>query len=274
MKRKTILSTVELSGTALHSGESSTITFRPAQEGAGLFFVRYDLPGKPKVRAIHQNVSDTKRGTFLEENGAKAQVIEHVLAAVSALGISDLEIGLGATEPPAMDGSALPFLLVLKKAGTSDLPSENTPLIVKRELVLEDGDSIVYAYPSDRFRISFVIDFPGTAIGRQEFSLEVNEKSFEENIAPARTFGFLDEIEELKKHGLGLGASLENALAVSEKGYVNKPRFKDEPVKHKVLDLIGDLALLGRPLIGNIVAERSSHRLNAKLVSMLLRDNI
>jgi UDP-3-O-acyl N-acetylglucosamine deacetylase len=269
MKRRTIKKRVELSGTALHSGAVSKMTFLPAECGRGIVFVRADLPSRPEIPALAENVSDTTRGTTLGVGQAGAQVVEHVLAAISALGISDIIIEMYAGEPPAMDGSALPFFKALKDAGAVDLKEENQPLAIQKEVTLQDGDSVIRACPSDRFSIGFMINFPGTPIGAQEFSLEVSGASFEKEIAPARTFGFIEEIEELKKNGLALGASPDNALAVSKKGYVNKPRFKDEAVRHKILDLIGDLALVGRPIAATITAERSGHKLNTKFARML-----
>lgn len=271
MRRKTLKNSVSTKGIALHSGRESAVKFCPAPEGTGIVFVRGDLPGRSKIRATAQNVCDTKRGTTLKEGGAEIAVVEHILAAVYCLGISDIVIEVDNPEPPAFDGSALPIFLLLREAGTTLLSKEYHPLKVVEEIILEEGAGLIRACPSDRLRISFMVDFPGTVVGRQEISLEIDAKTFEREIAPARTFGFTEEVESLKKSGLALGASLENALAITADGYVNKPRFRNEVVRHKVLDVIGDLALVGRPILAHITAERSGHRLNSLLASALAK---
>jgi UDP-3-O-acyl N-acetylglucosamine deacetylase len=269
MRRKTLKNSVSAKGIALHSGRQSTISFYPTQEGTGIVFVRADLPSRSKIHASAQNVCDTKRGTTLKEGGATIAVVEHILAAVYCLGISDIVIEVDNPEPPAFDGSALPVLSLLKEAGTTLLNKEYNPIKPVEEIILEQGVGLIRACPSDRLRISFMVDFPGTVIGRQEISLEIDERTFEREIAPARTFGFMEEIESLKKAGLALGASLGNALAITAEGYVNKPRFRNEVVRHKVLDVIGDLALVGHPISAHIIAERSGHGLNTLLASRL-----
>jgi UDP-3-O-acyl N-acetylglucosamine deacetylase len=272
MQRRTIEKEVELEGIALHSGSKSRVNFKPAKAGAGILFVRADLGGRPAVKASPENVSETKRGTSLRSGGAGVQLTEHVLAAVHSLGISDIEIEVFGEEPPAMDGSSIEFFNALKKAKLVDLKDKLAPIKLEKELLFEDGESIIQACPSDRLEVCFVVDFPGTPIGKQELSLEINERSFEKEIAPARTFGFIEEVEELKKRGLALGASLKNALAISRREYINKPRFKDEVVRHKILDVVGDLGLLGRPIQASIIAKSSGHRLNVLLASALAKE--
>jgi len=272
MRRKTIGKEVSLEGVALHSGDRSRVTFKPAPSGSGIVFSRADIEKKPRIKALPRNVSDTARGTTIESDGSRVSVVEHVLASVHALGITDLEIEMNGQEPPALDGSALPFFSALKEAGLRELEGDIEPLKVGKEIVVGDGEASLRGRPSDRFRISFMIDFPGTVIGRQELTVDINGDSFGDEIAPARTFGFLSEVEELKKRGLARGASMENALVIGGSGYSNKPRFKDEAVRHKILDLVGDLGLLGRPILAHVIAERSSHRLNTKLASLLYEE--
>ncbi len=271
MFRRTIKKETELSGIALHCGAKTKIVFKPGNPKSGIVFVRADLPGRPRIRASPAKVSDTKRGTTLSAGAARIQVVEHVLAAIFALGISDIEIEVAGPEPPALDGSALPYFRALKEVGIVVLEEENQPITVFREIVIQKEGSLICASPSDRFSVSFVVDFPDTIVGGQKLSLEINEETFEREIAPARTFGFIEEVENLKRAGLALGASLDNALAISSSGYINEPRFKDEVVRHKILDLIGDLGLLGRPVNAHVVAERSNHRLNIELASALER---
>jgi len=272
MRRKTLKGAVSAKGIALHSGLECSVSFNPADEGSGIVFVRSDLPNRARIRALAKNVSDTSRGTTLKENGAAIAVIEHIMAAVYCLGISDIEIDVNCGEPPAFDGSALPIFSLLKGAGTALLSKEYMPLRPVSEIVLQEGAGLIRACPSDRLRIGFMVDFPGTVVGRQEISVEVDEKTFEQEIAPARTFGFTEEIESLKRSGLALGATLDNALAISSEGYVNKPRFRNEVVRHKVLDIIGDLALVGRPVHADIIAERSGHKLNTLLALRLSKE--
>ena len=270
MRRRTIKNEASVSGIALHSGKDSKISFRAGSDG--IVFIRSDLPGKPAIKATLSNVYDTKRGTSLRSGAAEVHVIEHVLSAVNALRITDLVIDISGTEPPALDGSAIGYFTLLKDAKIVDLAGEALPIKISREILVQDGSGVLIASPSDRFSISFMIDFSGTPIGTQEFSSSIDEKTFERDIAPARTFGFVEDVEALKKMGLALGASEKNALVVNKDGYVNKPRFKDEAVRHKVLDLIGDLGLLGRPLIARVSGERSGHKLNIALAALIEKE--
>lgn len=251
MKRLTIKAPVSLTGEGLHSGKISTVTFKPSPENTGLVFSYKGFP----VPALAENVTDTTRGTSLD----KIKLVEHILAAVSGLGIDDLIIELNENEPPAMDGSAKLFTAALRSAGLMGLSAEKSFIKIDRELLVEEAGASLKLFPFDGFAVHFVIEFP--VIGRQEFSYNGDFMS----IAEARTFGYLSELEELKKKGLALGASLENSLAIDKGGYVNPPRFPDEPVRHKVLDLVGDLALVGFPILGKIEAYRSGHKLNIAL---------
>jgi UDP-3-O-[3-hydroxymyristoyl] N-acetylglucosamine deacetylase len=272
MRRKTIENPVELKGIALHSGKEAMVSFRPAQQESGIIFIRTDLPGKPMIKASAENVIDTKRGTTLGQGQASIAVVEHVLACLYALSISDIVIEVSGPELPCLDGSALPFFAALKEAGTAELTGDIPPLKLAKEIVVLDGESVITACPSDRLKIRFMVDFTDAVVKKQEISFTFDEQAFEKEIAAARTFGFVEEIDALKKMGLALGASLDNALAIGKDGYVNKPRFKDEVVRHKVLDLIGDLSLVGRPIEAEILAERSSHRLNTKLALALKKE--
>ncbi len=246
-------SPVSLSGIALHSGEKCTITFRPGKE-KGIFFVVNGI----RIPALAENVTDTVRGTSLKD----AHVVEHVLSAVSGLGIGNIEIELTRKEPPAMDGSAEPFARALVRGGFSNIQA--TPLTINEPIIIKDGESFIEAHPYNGFSVDFTIDFP--AIGIQHF---IYEDNYLRDIAPARTFGFIEELEALINQGLAKGASLDSALALSNQGYVNTPRFKDEPVRHKILDLIGDLSLVGAPIHAKIIAKKSGHKLNVALAVKL-----
>jgi len=271
MQRRTIKQEIELSGIGIHSGKPSKVKFIPASPGIGIEFIRADLLEKPTIKALSENVSGTKRGTTLSKDNFSVSVVEHILAALHALGISDIHIEVDGPEPPVMDGSALPTFIALKKAGLKDFKESNPVLKVSKEIEIKDKQGKIIARPYNGFKISFMIDFPGTPIGKQVFSFDFEKDSFEKEIAPARTFGFIEEIEELKRTGLALGASTDNALAISKSGYMNKPRFKDEAVRHKILDLIGDLGLIGRSINAEIIAERSNHSLNTSLAAKLLK---
>lgn len=251
MKRLTIKRPVSLTGVGLHSGKDSTVTFRAAPENSGRVFSYKGFP----IPALAENVTDTTRGTTL----GNIQLVEHVLAAASGLGIDDLIIELNENEPPAMDGSAKLFFEALRSAGVQALSTDKNIVRIDREINLEESGASLKLIPFNGFAVHFVIEFP--VIGRQEFSYNGDF----EVIAGARTFGYLSELEELKKKGLARGASLENSLAIDEGGYANPPRYPDEPVRHKVLDLIGDLALVGFPILGKIEAHRSGHKLNVAL---------
>lgn len=255
---------VKIEGTGLHSGRPVTVTIKPAAPGAGIVFVR---EGK-KIPATIEHLKETRRGTTLEANNCwqGLAVVEHFLSAAYGIGVYDLEVEVEGDELPAMDGSALPWVEAIEKLEHRARNTEHRTL--KLPIKIAEGDASLEALPYNGFKVKFVVEFEG--IGRQEFTFDAQKQNYKESIAPARTFGYLEEYESLKARGLALGASLENALVLNKNGYVNQPRFPDEVVRHKVLDLIGDLALLGRPLDAEIKAVRSGHKLNAKLVRRIL----
>ncbi|MBI5701497.1 UDP-3-O-[3-hydroxymyristoyl] N-acetylglucosamine deacetylase [Candidatus Saganbacteria bacterium] len=252
---KTIADPVSLSGIALHSGQSSKLTFLPGNE-VGIFFI---YRGK-KLPAIADYVTGTNRGTALGD----IQVVEHVLSAVSGLGIGALDIELSTNEPPAMDGSAYPFAKALMSAGIREFEGKRQVVEIDSPIYLKDGGASIEALPYDGFEIKFMVDFP--IIGYQEFTFSSN---YLDEISQARTFGYLEELENLKKCGMAFGASTENALVLSRSGYVNSPRFENEPVRHKILDLIGDLELVGSDIKAKINAVKSGHKLNIALAKKI-----
>lgn len=259
MNQKSIKRPIKLSGLTLHGGKDSTLIFHPGEKYGGVYFV---YNGK-KIEATVKNVKKTERGTTLGE----ITLVEHVLASAYGLGIDNLKIELSEREPPNIDGSALPFVLALKEAQIIEQNALKEFFTAPKALKVEEGGASLEILPFDGFKVDFMIDFP--AIGQQHL---VFEGDFEKEIAPARTFGYIEELDELQKRGLAHGATLEYALGISQKGYINKPRFKDEPVRHKILDLIGDLALLGRPLKGHFIARKSGHRLNIMLARLLAKE--
>ena len=255
-KQKTIAREFALQGIGLHSGEACLARFRPADIDCGIFFV---FDGK-KIPANVSSVTGTKRGTSL----SGLHVVEHILAAACGLGISNLEISLSSPEPPILDGSALPFLIGLKNAGIVEQDKARPAILITKPISIKDGEASINVLPYNGFKVNFMIEFP--YIGRQEYAYTGD---FEAQIAPARTFGLMDELDQLKKQGLARGASFENSLAIGQNGYLNPPRFPNEPVRHKVLDLIGDLSLVGCSILGEVIAIKSGHKLNIELARRL-----
>ncbi len=266
MLQRTIKESVSIEGISIHSGEKAKITFKPAPSSSGITFIRADLEGAPKIEAVVSNVCSTKRGTSLKKGAAEVSVVEHILAALSGLGIDNIRIELSGPEPPNLDGSALPYVELLKQAEIVELKQEKRIIELKKKVTVEKNGSSIEARPYDGFKVDFMVNFKDTTIEPQSFIFEEKQASFEREIAGARTYGFVEEIEKLKSQGLAKGASLENALALNNNGFVNPPRWKDEPVRHKILDLIGDLSLLGAKLKAEIIARKSGHALNIELV--------
>ena len=252
---------IEVAGIGLHSGKPVKVKISAAPAGSGIVFIR----AGERIPATIAQLKDTRRGTSLKG----IAVVEHFLSAAYGIGAYDLEVEVVGDELPALDGSALPWAEAIEKAESRTQNTEHRTL--KRPIKLNDGKASLEALPHDGFRVEFMVNFKG--IGEQFFVFDAEKQSYIKEIAPARTFGYLEETEELKRQGLALGASTENALVLSVNGYVNQPRFADEPVRHKILDLIGDLALLGRPLRAAIRAVCSGHKMNTDLVRLLLKDS-
>jgi UDP-3-O-[3-hydroxymyristoyl] N-acetylglucosamine deacetylase len=248
----------EVEGLGLHSGKPARATIRSAPPGSGIVFIH---KGK-KIPATIDHLKETNRGTTLEG----VAVVEHFLSAAYGIGAYDLEVEVDGDELPALDGSALPWVDALEKVGHWTLDVGHFELV--QPIKITDGLSSIEAVPYNGFKVDFMVNFEG--IGPQEFTFDAERQNYKKEIAPARTFGYLEEYESLKARGLALGASYENALVLNKKGHVNDPRFPDEVVRHKISDLIGDLALLGRPLKARIKAVRSGHKLNAELVRRIL----
>lgn len=257
--QKTIKIPFTLSGVGLHSGKPAKLTVRPAAGNSGIIFVSN---GK-RLPATIDNLKDTRRGTSL--NGVA--VVEHFLSACAGLGLDNLEAEIDSEELPTMDGSAKPFVEAFLKAGLREQTAAKIFCEIDRPIIIKEKTAFIKAQPYHGFRVDFIINFEG--IGKQSFVYEAENTAYQSEIAPARTFGYLEEHEGLKKKGLALGASAENALILSKTGYVNRPRYKDEPVRHKILDLIGDLTLLGGPLHAAITAFCSGHKMNTELVRLL-----
>ncbi|HEY4130830.1 MAG TPA: UDP-3-O-acyl-N-acetylglucosamine deacetylase [Gemmatimonadaceae bacterium] len=267
MSRRTIARPVSLEGIGLHLGAACTLSFRPAASGAGIAFCRTDLPNAPVIPALAERAVLTERRTQLGEDPVSVHTCEHVLAAVAGLGIDDLEIQLNAAEPPIMDGSAAAFVDALQSAGIVEQAGEVEYLTLRRPMRLVDGESIYEASPSAELELKVSIDFPHPLIGAQAGCYRINRDVFARELASARTFGFVHEVEALRSRGLIQGASLENAVVLDETQVIGSPvRWPDEFVRHKALDCVGDLALAGMRVRARINAVKPSHRGTVLLV--------
>lgn len=271
--QRTIKKEIICSSVGLHTGRKVNMKIKPAPAGAGIVFVRKDIPDALPIPANYHTVSDTTLATTLGLNGATVSTVEHILSAFSGMGVDNAVIELDSFEIPIMDGSALPFVTMLKEVGTHLQGKTKKLLVIKKPVCVKDGDGSADLLPAAEFKITYEIDFKHVAIGRQSYSLDFSDEKYEKEICSARTFGFLREVEYLQAKGLGLGGSLENVIILDDEKIINKDglRMPDEFVKHKILDAIGDLFLLGMPIIGHFVAYKSGHRLNNILLKELMR---
>ncbi len=270
----TLLRSVSLSGIGVHSGKTTHLTIKPAPENHGIKFRRVDLPGTQDIQALFKRVVDTSLATVIGINGAIVSTIEHLMASFSGLGIDNALVELDDYEIPIMDGSAGVFAQELATAG---IQTQNAPkhfLIVKKNIGISDQDKSVTAFPESCFKITCHIDFPHPLIGRQEISFDRAHDNFREKISRARTFGFVRDLELLKKYSLGKGGSLDNAIVIDDDKILNKDglRFPDEFVRHKLLDSLGDFSLLGMPIQGHIITRKSGHTLNHLFIETLLKN--
>ncbi len=269
-QRKTISTNVSISGIGLHSGIYTTLELRPAPAGSGLTFVRADLDGL-RIPALQASTTALDHATTVGKDDVAVGTVEHILSAIMAWELTDLDIHIDGPEVPIVDGSALPFMHLIDAAGVRPLGAE-VPLLRLREPieVVEDGKSIRMV-PSNRLVLKYKIDFNHPAIGKQTFHFDYQHDNFLRKIAPARTFGFVRDVEKLRAAGLARGGSVENCVVLDEKEVINGPlRFRDEFVRHKILDLLGDLALIGRPIAGEITAHRAGHALHSRFVAKVL----
>ncbi len=273
MNQKTIDREVSCEGVGLHTGNRARITFKPAEESTGINFIRTDLKDRPCIPARIENVINADRGTTIACGGIKVHTVEHVLAAVHSLGIDNLLIELNSNEPPGTDGSSLPFLELLMEGGIREMKAPREVLHLDEPFHYEEEGVGFLLLPYDGFKITFHIDYDHPLVGNQVITVDVNEKTFMEELAPARTFCFQEDIESLKQAGLIRGGSLDNAVVIGKDRILNDEslRFKNEFVRHKILDLIGDLALLGLRLEAHVISTRSGHLSNVNLVRELSR---
>ena len=269
--QQTIAKSVTVEGIGLHSGQPSRITLSPAPSGFGIVF-QTSAPYRTLIPATPENVVDSHFATTLGVNGSRVQTVEHLLAAAGALGINDLLVEMEGDEVPALDGSAKPFAALLQDAGRVAQPLPREPLVITKPIRVGDESRWLQILPSPEFRISYTLDLDHPAVPTQAASFLCTEQVFLDELASARTYGFLKDVGMLRKNGLAKGGSLENAVVVGRRVILNGDlRFQDEFVRHKILDLIGDLALLGRPVLGHVVARNAGHALNHQLVLAIQR---
>ena len=300
-KQRTVRNSKSCNGIGLHTGVESTITFHPAPEDYGIRFMRSDIKNSPEIKADIDHVVDISRGTTIEEKNVRIHTVEHALAAVTGLQIDNVLIELNSKEPPVMDGSAKDFVDALLEAGPIFQEKKRKVLVIDRAVNYTDyyRDIDIHVIPSDRFRVTFLVEYPLPALGTQYEAIYNMEEDFAVEVAPARTFCFLSEVEMLREQGLIKGGALDNALVIVDKeidkneierlrdlfgieeniihgvnGVLNGKvlRFKNEPVRHKTLDLIGDLALLGFPIKGHVTAARAGHASNVEFVKKLKKE--
>jgi UDP-3-O-[3-hydroxymyristoyl] N-acetylglucosamine deacetylase/3-hydroxyacyl-[acyl-carrier-protein] dehydratase len=262
-RQKTIGGEVSFSGVGLHTGSLTTVTFKPAAPNTGIVFYRVDLPDKTMIPADIEHVVDVSRGTTIGIGDAKVHTIEHAMAAMNGLGIDNLVIELDAEEVPNSDGSALPVMSTLLKAGIVEQDAEKKYIVVDRPVYYRQDDVTLNILPSEELRVTMTIAYDHVAIGTQYASFTINEETFKNQIAPARTFCFLREVKMLQDAGLIRGGSMESAVVIGDEAILNDElRFPDEMVRHKILDLLGDTYLLGRRLKGHIIGVKCGHEKN------------
>lgn len=266
----TLIRSVEYTGIGLHSGKDVSITLNPAAAGSGIVFIRTDLPGRPSVEAKITRVTDTLRATTLENGEAKVFTVEHLLSALSAMGVDNCLIEMNAAEPPVADGSALPYVRLIEQAGIVELSNTVRQVFtVKEALSIRRSDKFITILPYDGLRITFTSINPHPLLGVQFGDYEIDKDTYLREIAPARTIGFMHEVDALKAQGLALGGSLDNAVVYDQDKVLTPLRFADELVRHKILDIIGDLSLTGW-VRGHVIAVKSSHALNTALARKII----
>jgi len=270
--QRTLRRAISCVGIGLHSGNKVQLSLKPAPTNFGIRFRRADL-GDHEVPANVQHLAGIQLATALSRNEVSVETVEHLLAALVSMGVDNVLIELNSPEVPIMDGSAAPFVYLIQEAGIKQQVSPRKYLKIVRPIALSRGDKRISLYPSDHFKVTYSISFDHPLLRHQSRTLRITEESFIEEIAPARTFTFLKDVENHRQNGLALGGSLDNAIVLGETGVLNNAlRFEDEFVRHKILDAVGDLALVGFPVIGHLVAHRAGHALHTEFVGKILEE--
>jgi UDP-3-O-[3-hydroxymyristoyl] N-acetylglucosamine deacetylase len=271
-KQRTVKDEVSCTGIGLHSGKKVRLTIKPAPPDSGIKFIRKDLSGRRAIKAHVKNVVDTNMSTTIGNNGSKISTIEHLMAAFFGFGIDNARVELDGIEVPIMDGSAAPFIFLIKSVGIKEQNKPKRFFVIKKPFKIDEGHRSISIYPSKELKISFTIDFNHPLITNQQYELCFSGKDFIKEISRARTFGFLKDVQILQENGLAKGGSLDNVIVVDDFRIINEDglRYKDEFVRHKILDFIGDLAILGSPIIGHFVVQKSGHSLNQFMLRKLI----
>jgi len=269
--QRTIRREIGCTGVGLHTGRQISLKLKPADPESGVRFIRADLDSRPEIPARLECVSDTRLATTLAEGGNRIATVEHLTAAFAGMGIDNVTVEVDGPEVPIMDGSAGPFVALINDAGVREQSCPRNYIIIEKPLSVREGEKSVEIAPASRFEIKYTIDFDHPLLRRQSLSTSVSKRTFQKRICRARTFGFLKEVEYLWNSGLALGGSLENAVVIDETRVLNEGglRYPDEFVRHKILDFIGDVSLLGLPLVGECTVYKSGHALNHSLIRKL-----
>jgi len=276
LKQRTLKKQVSATGVGLHNGEKVTLTLLPAAIDTGIVYRRTDLPGKPEIQATPDAVSDTRMCSALEKNGARVATVEHLMSALAGLGVDNIIVEVSASEIPIMDGSSGPFIYLLQSAGIVEQPAAKKFIRITKEIEVKEDDKWVRFDPYHGFKMDFTIDFAHPVFENSGNNVKIDfaDNTYVSEISRARTFGFMHEVEYLRANGLARGGSLDNAIVLDEFRVLNTDglRYDDEFAKHKVLDAIGDLYMLGHPVLGAYTAFKSGHGLNNQLIRSLMED--
>jgi len=268
--QRTIKKAISSTGIGLHSGKRVRMVLRPAAANTGVVFRRTDLENF-EIKANGEYLYKTDHATSLSKNRICIDTVEHLMAALLGTGVDNIIVELDSSEIPAMDGSASPFIYLLNEAGVKKLPRKRQLMRIKKPIEIRNNGKFIALYPSDTFRITYRIEFNHPAIRNQEASYEINQKTFVEEIAPARTFGFLKDVELMRRNNLARGGSLDNAVILDDHKIINNPlRFDNEFVRHKILDAVGDMAFLRHRILGHLVASKTGHEMHISLVNQIL----
>jgi len=272
LRQRTVAEEISCTGIGLHSGKKVRLTIKPAPPNSGITFERVDISPGCSVKASFDNVVETNMATTIGFNGYSVSTIEHIMAAFFGMGIDNVLVQIDGGEIPIMDGSSAPFIFLLKNAGITIQNNYKRFLLVKKSVKVKDGNRFVYLYPANELKITYKIDFNHPLIKDQTYEISFSQSTFVNEISRARTFGFLKDVQTLRSNGLAKGGSLDNAIVVDEFRVLNEDglRYKNEFVRHKLLDFIGDLAIIGCVPIGHFVVERSGHSLNQKLLKQFM----
>ena len=263
---------ISCAGIGLHSGNKVQLSLKPAAPNSGIRFRRTDL-GSHEIPATVQHLAGIQLATGLARNEVSVETVEHLMAALVSMSIDNVLVELNSPEVPIMDGSASPFIYLINEAGIKTLQAPRKYLKIIRPIAISRGDKRIALYPSDHFKVTYSISYDHPLLRHQSRTLRITEDSFVDDIAPARTFTFLKDVEMLRQNGLALGGSLDNAIVLGETGVLNNAlRFQDEFVRHKILDAIGDLALVGHPVVGHLVAHRAGHALHTEFAAKILEE--